>query len=172
MAKRLDEEIRAKSKLFKRQGRQEESLATEVEQLKDELSKTRLDLEASQVGFRDAIQTRDAHLAAAETQAMSLKGHIDVLESDVKRLNDQIVAREKELVATYDERMLLELKQQQLRYDRRLQVRTYCLDDISLFIRGCIRAARFPSTHRCTYSVGSHHGCTPLKSSKLSPIPR
>ena len=112
-----------KNKLAKRQGRHEEAMAADIEQLQDELSKTRLDLEASQARFREVVQARDAQLAAAETQALSMRGHMDVLEADVKRLTEQMAAREKELVATYDERLHLELKQQQLRYERRLQVR-------------------------------------------------
>lgn len=118
----MEEESRARSRLQKRQCRTEESLAKEIEQLQDELSKTRLDLEAVQGCFREAVQSRDAHLAAAETQALSLKGHIEVLEGEVKRLNDQMAAREKELAIMYDERLHLELTQQKLRYDRRLQV--------------------------------------------------
>jgi chromosome segregation ATPase len=94
----------------------------EIKQLQDKLSKTHLDLEASHGCFREAVQSRDAHLAAAETQVLSLKGHIEVLEGEVKRLTDQMAAREKDLTTMYDERLHLELKQQQLRFDRRLQV--------------------------------------------------
>jgi hypothetical protein len=121
--RRLDEESRAKAKLMKRQGRHEEAIARDVEQLQDELARTRLDLNASQAHLRDALHSRDAQLAVAETQAVSMRSHCDMLEADVKRLGEQAASREKELAAAYDERLHLEMKQQQLRYERRLQVR-------------------------------------------------
>jgi ribosomal protein L16 Arg81 hydroxylase len=121
--RRLEEESRAKTKLLKRQGRQEECLAAEVEQLQDELAKTRLDLEANQTAFREAVQARDAQLAATEVQAQSAKAQAASLSADVQRLNGQLSTREKELTAAFDDRLHLELKQQQLRYERRLQVR-------------------------------------------------
>ena len=118
----VDELSTANRKLLKRQGRTEEALVQDMEDLKDELAKTRLDLDASHTRFRETVQTRDAQLAAADTQAMSMRGHIEVLEGDLKRLNEQAAAREKELKAAFDDKLSLELKQQQLRYDGRLQM--------------------------------------------------
>ena len=124
MARKLEEETRAKNKLLKRQGKHEDCAAAEAEHLHAQLAHAHSELHAAESRAREAAQAMDSQQAAAAVQEKSLQSHIQVLEADVRRLTEQAQARERELTATYDDRLHLELKQQQLRYERRLQVCT------------------------------------------------
>lgn len=115
--------MRSRTKMTKRQERADEARRNEVAVVQQELHRVRQHASESEQRAREALQKRDVQLAVAETQAVAQRGQIEQLEEEVRRLGEQMAAREREISATYDERLHLELKQQQLRYDRRLQVR-------------------------------------------------
>ena len=71
---------------------------------------------------REAIQQRDVQLVVAESKAAAQRSQIEQQEHEVRRMQEQVATRERELATVHEERLNLELKQQQLRYDRRLQV--------------------------------------------------
>lgn len=55
---------------------------------------------------------------------MALRSQLTQLETDKKQSTENILAKEKALEKAFDERLHIELRQQQLRYDRRLSVRS------------------------------------------------
>lgn len=120
--RKLEEEVRCRTKMTKRQERADEARRNEVSSVQQELHRVRQHACEAEHRDREALQKRDVQLAVAETQAVAQRGQIEQLEEEVRRLGEQMAAREREISATYDERLHLELKQQQLRYDRRLQV--------------------------------------------------
>jgi chromosome segregation ATPase len=120
---RLDDELRVRAKLSKRLERTDGARRMETMQLREELSRLREGAAEAEARHREAIQHRDVQLAVADSKAAALRSQVEQLEGDVRRMGDQLSTREKELAAMYEERLHLELKQQQLRYDRRLHVR-------------------------------------------------
>ena len=147
---RLDREARCNARLSKRTGRAEAALAAEAEQAQDELAAARLDLAACEARLREALQSRDAQLAAAEAQTLGLRGRVAALEEETARLEAARGAREKELTAAAEERLHLELREQQLRYERRLQVwRVHARAPLS---SACVRRRR--AVPRCADSRG------------------
>lgn len=120
---RLDEEVRSRTKMAKRQERADHARRNEVAMGQQELNRIRENATEAEQRAREAMQKRDVQLAVAETQAVALRGQIEQLEAEVRRLGEQMAGREKEISTAYEERLHLELKQQQLRYDRRMQVR-------------------------------------------------
>lgn len=65
---RLDEETRSKAKACKRYERREEGLRVELASLQSEVARKREELESLRQRSKEAINTRDSHLAAAEAQ--------------------------------------------------------------------------------------------------------
>lgn len=109
--------------MAKRQERADHARRNEVAMGQQELNRIRENATEAEQRAREAMQKRDVQLAVAETQAVALRGQIEQLEAEVRRLGEQMAGREKEISTAYEERLHLELKQQQLRYDRRMQVR-------------------------------------------------
>lgn len=118
--------MRSKTKIAKRQERADVARRNEVATVQQELHRIREHAAEAEQRAREALQKRDVQLAVAETQAVAQKGQIEQLEAEVRRLGEQSAGREKDISTAYEERLHLELKQQQLRYDRRLQVCRLC----------------------------------------------
>lgn len=118
----LDEERRTRTKLAKRLERVETARRQETKQLRDELECLRQAAAEAEAGHREAVQQRDVQLVVAESKAAAQRSQLEQQEQEVRRMQEQVATRERELATVHDERLNLELKQQQLRYDRRLQV--------------------------------------------------
>lgn len=118
----LEEERRAKLKAEKRLERLETARKQETKQLRHELACLRQAAVEADAGHREAVQQRDVQLVVAESKATAQRSQIEQQEQEVRRMQEQVAIRERELATVHEERLNLELKQQQLRYDRRLQV--------------------------------------------------
>lgn len=118
----LDEERRTRTKLAKRLERVETARRQETKQLRDELARLRQGAAEAEAGHREAIQQRDVQLVVADSKAAAQRSQVEQQEQEVRRMQEQVATRERELATMHEERLNLELKQQQLRYDRRLQV--------------------------------------------------
>lgn len=118
----LDEERRTCTKLAKRLERVETARRKETTQLRDELARVREAAAEAEAGHREAVQQRDVQLVVAESKAAAQRSQLEQQEQEVRRMQEQVATRERELSTVHEERLNLELKQQQLRYDRRLQV--------------------------------------------------
>jgi hypothetical protein len=118
----LDEERRTRTKLAKRLERVETARRQETKQLREELACMRQAVAESEAAHRETVQQRDVQLVVAESKAAAQRSQLEHQEQEVRRMQEQVATRERELAAVHEERLNLELKQQQLRYDRRLQV--------------------------------------------------
>lgn len=118
----LDEERRTRTKIAKRLERVETTRRQETKHLRDELASLRQAAAEAEAGHREAVQQRDVQLVVAESKAAAQRSQLEQQEQELRRMQEQIAVRERELSIVHEERMNLELKQQQLRYDRRLQV--------------------------------------------------
>lgn len=121
MTRIAEEEARVKARELRRAARAEEAMRGELATANAAIAALRHDAAAAASAAAEAAAAHDARLAAAETSAAALQGAVDAHEAEARRVAEQAAAREKAFAAEHDAKLELELKQQQLRYERRLQ---------------------------------------------------